>query len=625
MSKTDANEEDYQSSPRYYPKQQEMQYLIPGLRRYFSFPERSQQRSQVVKEVKSYLEQISPHWSHRSVRLWFNNNKNNYLNIPLQIPNQDKAKYIIVQNQDPLINQTPNIGYIPAQQNALPIRIFQNQIPQAIPQTTPKPENPQMRKIIDAGPSPQYIRPQQFSLLSQENEPQKIQQSYPPISFSKDKKRPIKSLEQCLVPIKNLMDEIRKISPQDPKYNPSMLDLDQQCQYVQKNYSPFLPDKIDPTEKYVSLSLSPHGLQSLYNFGNGPSNSNLHEEGSEFQLQKFPSQFSLFSLPDLSSVGQNEQPLQKSSSSIWKALSFTDQQIQPFIDSVITADLAVYVTYSGNQTLILYSDYKAEYPRWENIVLTNPSKVAHIQVTPNNLWILSTSSNLECVTHISFSNSSKQTTISLASSKGDSNLSIFGNGVISSFVNDPTLYCIDESLQQSKIQTSYPGITSLIEMDNKIICGVTQSCSPRMITTFGQEECSFIGHCGEVIKLITISSNTFASLGLDQSIRIWDIRDKNPITTILTPDFSVLSISGNSEYIFCGRQDQKIGVVDIRKPPGKVVLGIATDDYEPTVHRYDDQTNRFYMFGRPSQERSMLTPDVQAASRVFRVYQNILE
>lgn len=60
---------------RYHPSQQEQSVLTPSLRLYFSYPERSPDRSRIAGEVSSKLSKYSDHWTNRAVRLWFNNNK----------------------------------------------------------------------------------------------------------------------------------------------------------------------------------------------------------------------------------------------------------------------------------------------------------------------------------------------------------------------------------------------------------------------------------------------------------------------------------------------------------------------------------------------------------------------
>lgn len=63
---------------RHFPTDSESQILIHHLQIYFSHPERSMQRSQVVQSVVSLLSPTNKHWTQRTVRLWFNNNKKVY-------------------------------------------------------------------------------------------------------------------------------------------------------------------------------------------------------------------------------------------------------------------------------------------------------------------------------------------------------------------------------------------------------------------------------------------------------------------------------------------------------------------------------------------------------------------
>jgi hypothetical protein len=71
---------------RYHPNPQEQRVLIQGLRNYFSLPERSPIRNKVAHDVSDFLRHFSPHWTHRAVRLWFNNNKHTYLGLSHSVP-----------------------------------------------------------------------------------------------------------------------------------------------------------------------------------------------------------------------------------------------------------------------------------------------------------------------------------------------------------------------------------------------------------------------------------------------------------------------------------------------------------------------------------------------------------
>ena len=73
-------------SKRYYPQQQELAILNGAIAQYFSYAERSPERSSLANDVSAQLQKFSPHWTKRAVRLWFNNNKNT---APGNQPNQE--------------------------------------------------------------------------------------------------------------------------------------------------------------------------------------------------------------------------------------------------------------------------------------------------------------------------------------------------------------------------------------------------------------------------------------------------------------------------------------------------------------------------------------------------------
>lgn len=85
-------QDDENKDGRYFPSDSEMPILIHYLQVYFSHPERSIQRSQVVQNVVSILSPTNKHWNHRTIRLWFNNNKRVFYRptSPQQLPEQNQ-------------------------------------------------------------------------------------------------------------------------------------------------------------------------------------------------------------------------------------------------------------------------------------------------------------------------------------------------------------------------------------------------------------------------------------------------------------------------------------------------------------------------------------------------------
>ncbi|KAK8840803.1 hypothetical protein M9Y10_027625 [Tritrichomonas musculus] len=87
---------------RYYPTPAEYNILIPYIKKYFSFPERSQRRYSVVQEAAKALKPLNQHWNNNTVRKWFNNNKYQY--------RQDIIKDGIIEKQYPHARNAASIN-----------------------------------------------------------------------------------------------------------------------------------------------------------------------------------------------------------------------------------------------------------------------------------------------------------------------------------------------------------------------------------------------------------------------------------------------------------------------------------------------------------------------------------
>lgn len=64
---------------RYYPSHAELQLLKEALEKYLQLPDRSIQRSEIIKAYQQKLFLVSDHWNVRAVRLWINNHKHSGL------------------------------------------------------------------------------------------------------------------------------------------------------------------------------------------------------------------------------------------------------------------------------------------------------------------------------------------------------------------------------------------------------------------------------------------------------------------------------------------------------------------------------------------------------------------
>lgn len=138
---------------RYFPSETEMPILVNYLQMYFSHPERSLQRSQVVQNVVSVLAPSNKHWCHRTVRLWFNNNKRVFYHPPNQ-QNQvtQPERKEIPQNLPPKKTIPPQpprslsvVQFPPRFEH--PNRMFDERA-QAIPRMAPSPIPMQMNPLM---------------------------------------------------------------------------------------------------------------------------------------------------------------------------------------------------------------------------------------------------------------------------------------------------------------------------------------------------------------------------------------------------------------------------------------------------------------------------------------------
>jgi len=100
---------------RYFPGQEELSILINSIEEYFSYPERSEERSKIVSSVTGRLNAINAHWKNRSVRLWFNNNKKTYLK-------QEANVTFVPIPESPLLNAGTKNQFYPPKKRVAPPR-----------------------------------------------------------------------------------------------------------------------------------------------------------------------------------------------------------------------------------------------------------------------------------------------------------------------------------------------------------------------------------------------------------------------------------------------------------------------------------------------------------------------
>lgn len=85
---------DFQKAKRYNPSPLEESILKQFIVKYFNLPERSTDRNTISRLAHNDLVKISPHWTVRNPRLWFNNNKQ------IQFFKKNDTDYTNIENSD---------------------------------------------------------------------------------------------------------------------------------------------------------------------------------------------------------------------------------------------------------------------------------------------------------------------------------------------------------------------------------------------------------------------------------------------------------------------------------------------------------------------------------------------
>jgi WD40 repeat protein len=174
-------------------------------------------------------------------------------------------------------------------------------------------------------------------------------------------------------------------------------------------------------------------------------------------------------------------------------------------------------------------------------------------------------------------------------------------GAIAGYPSGSSLFSITHKGEISSTPLLIKGVSAMANIGGKIVCVAEGSAVMRLLALNGREQRLFVGHCGPVKLLQKIVENMFASWGQDDSIRIWDIRDRASVATILAPSMAVTAMTGSSEYLICGFQNKRIGVIDIanRKP----LFGVETNDFVPASMAFDKGADVLYAFGAHDSQR----------------------
>lgn len=551
----DEQEQENDNGRRYYPNSLEQSILVQNVRRYFSKPERSQERTKIANEVSEELMKHSPHWTHRTVRLWFNNNKHTYSGEQQHDADSSNSQNVIQQQakqnqinqqKNQQIQKASNINNNSGYQNSIQFG-FMN------PQFYQNQSNEQKRGSLYQTNS---------KLQMGNNGYTDIQQIYNELNQIMEKAMGANEIEMQNLITKH--DELTGIIKSIKGFDPS--------------YSNFTVKK----EKSTSIMpLPPEKNMLETNFSSGEA-----DQATFGQL--FPR-------------GLTPDPF-------WREKRFEDYTICSFDANYLNSKSASFVHNANNtpERAISYAFNLGSSSKitWKTMPLGITRRIESLVVDESNFnsWMYSNGSLYRYDFY-----ASKLDELNLNISQFPISIELWNGNPLISFSDSSNIYIINNDQQMSKkiINTPFQnlGISCLCSLDNYIVCSLGKSNAMYLLDTNTSNVIrSFIGHNASPIFLNKISSNLFASASDDRSVKIWDIRQHCPIMSIGYPE-SITAINVTKEYLFVAtstNRDRHVYVTSIKNEPSQY-LGIGTAEYIVSSLRYYENDSLF-LFANASRE-----------------------
>jgi hypothetical protein len=413
-----------------------------------------------------------------------------------------------------------------------------------------------------------------------------------------------------------LLNELRRLPDGDPRLPGQIADFDSGCQRIVAKLGSIRPEKIEPMLKYVRFPL-PRETSSEFPFGI------LRDSMSSGSFSDFPIRapsFTAHPLLDASDLPRDISSDQLSRADIWQSRPYEDAKILYFECAALSRDTAAFAATSFGTVHKVLSVLKYREPgaQWQRFSLETEAGIDALCLNSNAAWALFNST----VTRVAFARRAQSARLPIV---GCGNIALFGEGAMIAFPTSPTLCFVTPAMELRQIGLRYRGVTCVHTFGDSLLCGISGSGTIRQLSPDGREQRAFVGHCGQVMGLEKMSDATFASKGEDETVRIWDVRERSPVSSVLLPHTSVVSLAGSRDYIVCGFHTKRVGVVELRKDRGKALLGVQTQDYVAVAMNFDQESDSLAMFGvvdkEPIQNSMVFVDnDGQSRQRIFRKY-----
>ena len=642
---------DAETSVRYYATKPEQQLLVWGLRQYFSFPERSSNRNKIAAQITAQLQMISPHWTHRAVRLWFNNNKKNFLSdtqqmfppMAMQMMQMIPPQQFVMPPMSPQVLQSsPQICPMPQISAPKPQQQLMKSPPAVTPPQVSQNPKPQPKvptaTVIPQIPVPAIPQPTPPLHIPQQNATRVTLPAIrpPPPKVSFDTQQPAAPVKQHVMPAITAPKPKHSqliIQPQVPtppsKQQTQYNELNQIIKQIKAKGNFDIKELRDEFDKKCQSIISTEGVclsekieygVPFVKFRNSQENSNddlLIEVPSDFCIPQKSFSFldgdSLFhqiSQPDLTLVKPAFQDRR-----------FDEQKVGTYDKASISSTVAAYTSNDllSPKKIISFTDLSLAQNSWSQIPVPTKCPIEAFYVDSNNAWCYS-DSMLYRARRIE---QNKVIPLTLPGEKVRGVPYIKydtrnANGAIIGFSQSSSLYFVGNEIIEQK--TPYKGFTSLLSFNDNILCVSNDSYSIRMMSRTGEEISSYVGHCNYVRNIIAKDENVFITSSDDNTVRMWDRRSPLSSTQI---SCSTNCICQDGNYIILGLANRGLAVFDVRSSAIKVCVN--TQDYIAESISYNAKNDELFMFGviaRDVCKDSMMFIDNDGNSRkrVFRRY-----
>ena len=668
---------------RYYPQQEELNILNQSISKYFSFPERSQERSTFAAEISDQLQKISQHWTKRAVRLWFNNNKTN---VPSMKNDASKNSLSNLSPHHKQIIEQQKILAAQARKKQNGIQFHQNQQLYQSPQSL-TPEQLQQLQILQQsqGKSPQidisqiyqaqkqqYQLNQQIQKTQQQQQQQQIQQ---PIQIPQNPRQqpltnPIPrppsvhfSNTYTISQSNTGLPPIQRQMPTQTSMQQFQQQQQQQQNFVinqQQNKNQLIPPR--SLSPIIARSSSPStSLQTVFLSNNDESdvymdklikciqmvkveNANINQIGKEFdqivsemhskdifkpleipkQSFNFPSQKA--QLPYFSEQPQRP-PSVDPHGALWQTRSFNSLTIDCFDSAFNGPNVSVYVhpEPSSPNRQIRY----VENDKWVDLNLGTKDRIESICCDEKFCYSVSCSSVI--VTNLAKKKSSAEIKLS-KNNFGTSTCALtHNNSCLVGFSTESTIYYVTQDAKfRSIIPNDLPkdiGIACIDCVNQNVgegsIVSYTNSPSLHIISPDGKLIRKLIGHTSTVTSMRTYS-NLCLTISEDKTAKVWDIRYNTPVLSFSADKKPLHGCSLCSKYALLCTTDKTICVFDLRA--AKPLLGVSTGDYLPYSPFLDEKLDQFSFFGIASKDGMIndsllfLGDDMENTKYVYRQY-----